>query len=240
MAKKGEDKKLKRLAASKKRHILRKEYKWTIKGKPRISLENSIPLGVVIRDMLEFAKVLKEVKFILHNNKVLVNGIRRKDYKFTLGLFDLLEFTELKKRYRVILDNRGRLKLKEEDFKEEPRKIVRIENKVCYKGKIQLLFDDSHTMLLDNTKLKVGDCLLVSLPEYKILEELKMEKGNLAYSTSGKHAGKLARIIDVVKGGIRKHKMVVLEEKGKQFQTVSKNIYVVGKREPLISLGVEK
>ena len=240
MAKKGEDKKLKRLAASKKRHILRKEYKWTIKGKPRISLQNSVPLGVVIRDMLGLAEVLKEVKFILHNNSVLVNGIRRKDYKFTVGLFDLVEFPEIKKRYRVVLDNRGRLKLREEDISKSPTKIVRIENKVCYKGKIQLQFDDSHTCLFDQTELKIGDCLLVSLPEYKILEELRLEKGNIAYLTSGKHAGKLARIIDITKGGMRKHKEVVLEEKGEQFQTVLKNVYVVGKKEPVIALGVGK
>ena len=73
-------------------------------------IDNCISLNVVLRDLLKIGKISKEIKHILHNNDVLVNGKRKKDIKSSIGFMDLLEIKQLKETYRILLDRKGKLK----------------------------------------------------------------------------------------------------------------------------------
>lgn len=229
---------MKRLAAPKSRPILRKAFVWTVKGKcgPH-NRQSSIPLGLVLRDLLKYARNKKEVKFILNQAKVKVDGVIRKDYKFPVGLFDALDFEERKERFRVVFDGKGRLALIKANPKEKLKKICKITGKRAIpKGLIQLQLNDGKVLLEKKTDLSLGDTVLLSLPEQKVLESVKLEKQALVYLIAGKHVGERAKITKVFPGTMRRERLLTLTEKGKKFQTTEKNLIVIGKEKPLIEM----
>jgi Ribosomal protein S4E len=81
----------KRIAAPRSWKIERKTAYWTVKPRPGPHPGNrSIPLLLIVRDMLKLADNSKEAKRILNEGNVTVDGKVRKDHKFPVGIFDLL------------------------------------------------------------------------------------------------------------------------------------------------------
>ncbi len=240
MARKGEDKTQKRLSAPRVIKIERKKHKWILNTKAgQHKKAGSMPLGLIIRDKLGLAVNLREVKIALARKAVLVNGVSRKSTKFAVGLFDVISLPEQKKAYRLVLDSRGRFQLQEIDEKEAKVKLSKITGKRAgKKGIIQLETNDGRTISEKKTDLVPGDSILITLPEQKITKELKLGKGSTVYIVAGEHASELAKVKEVVKGTMKRPRLVELEEKDSSFLTVAKNVFVVGKEKPEINLKV--
>ena len=134
---------LKRISAPKTWSINRKQYTYTIKPSPGPhSAKYSLPLGIILRDVLKYTQTLREAKKLLNNKTVLVDGKRKKDHRLALGLFDVLSFPDLKENWRVIYDLKGRIilnKIKAEESKLKPCKII---NKTRLSKNIQLNLHD--------------------------------------------------------------------------------------------------
>ena len=113
MAKMGSRKHLKRYKAPKSWPIHPKEDTWTVKPSAGShSINDSIPLTLVIRDVLKLADNAREAKRIINSGNILVNGIVVKDYKFPVGFMDVLNIPKTGESYRVLLDRKARLQLK--------------------------------------------------------------------------------------------------------------------------------
>ena len=98
--------KLKRLPSPKFWPIERKTKKYVIKPKPGPhSLERSLPLGLIIRDILKHAETLKEAKEILNQEIVKIDGVVRKEHNFPVGLMDVLIIGD--EHYRILAGKRG-------------------------------------------------------------------------------------------------------------------------------------
>jgi len=69
------------------------------------------------------------------------------------------------------------------------------------------------------------------VPEQKIKEHLKFEKGSFVYLSGGKHKGE-SGVIDEIKNSIIKLK----PESGESFETSKKFAFVIGREKPVISL----
>ncbi|MFH8080628.1 MAG: 30S ribosomal protein S4e [Candidatus Aenigmatarchaeota archaeon] len=196
--------------------------------------DESIPLGVVLRDILKMCDTLKEAKKILNSGEVYVDGRVRKDYKFGVGLMDVITFKTLNKNYRVTLSSSG-LKLLEIPEKEANMKLCRINRKVLNKGKVQLGTHDGRSIIADN-KYKTGDSVLIELPTQKILEHLKMERGNLGLITGGQNIGSFVRIKEVITTRSREPNKVRCDLEGREIDAVKDDVFVVGKDKPKITL----
>ena len=132
-------------------------------------LENSISINVVMRDMIKLVKTRKEVKSILKNNNVLVNGSRRRDDKTAIGLFDVLTIKETNESYRVILDPLGRLISKKIDPKEANLVLCKIIGKTNIKGgKLQLNCFNGINIITTKKEYKTGDVLLYDYSAKKL------------------------------------------------------------------------
>ncbi len=157
------------------------------------SLEHTLPLVVVFRDVLKKAETRKEVKRILYNNTIQVDGVRRKDLAYPFGLLDTLYIKEINEAYRLVMNTRGKLELLEIPPEEVNKKIVKIKVKKHIKGgDIQLGLDDGRTIIVkkeDKDKYKVGDSLFIEVPSQKILDIYKLEPGCWIYISKGRHAG---------------------------------------------------
>jgi len=222
----------KRIAVKKTWDIKRKEETFITKANPGAhSKEFGFPLIVVIRDLLKLADTRKETRDILLNQEVLVDGVKRKDHKFCVGLMDVISFPKLKKHYRIILNIKGKLALIEIDAKEANQKLARIKKKVCLGKKFQLTFADGTTILTDKNDYKVNDTLLLELPKKEIKDHFKFEKGNSIMLVGGKHIGLMAGIEEISSNGL-----TLKTESGDVFDTSKKHAYVIGKSKPCLKL----
>ncbi len=232
---------LKRLAAPK---------AWKIKRKKRFGTwvtnvipgphpkERSIPLRILVRDLLGLADNAREADFIIRSGKVLVDGVPRKNPRFPVGLFDVVEIPDVEKVFRIILDEQGRLVPKEIPADEKKIKLVRVERKMIIKGgKAQITTHDGRNFILEDAKdVRPGDVLKISVPEQKIEEVLHLKAGNLVYVLSGRHAGTIGKIDGVNKGDVIRERSVDLSVQDAKIQTAARNVFVVGKESPAISL----
>ena len=241
MANKGESKTQKRISSPKVRKFLRKVNTFTIKSRPGPhSAKTSVPLGFVIRDMLKIVNNMKEAKHILHNTEVLVNGTRRQDHRFPIGIFDIVEIKQAKKKFRAVLNRKGAMVMNEMAQGEKNEKICKLVGKgTAKKGLTQLRFNDGTVLLSKDAKMHVGDSVKLELPSKKMLGIYALDKGSTAYVIGGVHVGKVARINEIVKGTITRSKLVNLASESEEFQTIEENVFVIGKDEAEIEIGQE-
>ncbi len=224
---------LKRLVAPKSWKIKRKGITFVTRPRPGMhSKKNSISLNLVLRDMLGYAKTTRDVKVILSKGGVLVDGKQRKDHRFAVGVMDLIEIAKTKECFRVLLNKKGNISLVKIKPDETKMKLCKIVGKaVIKKGKIQLNLNDGKNIIIDKNNYKTGDTLVVEVPEQKIKEHLKFEKGSFVYLSGGKHKGE-SGVIDEIKDSIIR----VKPESGEIFETSKKLAFVIGKEKPIITL----
>jgi small subunit ribosomal protein S4e len=229
---------LKRVAAPRSWPITRKTSKWVAKPSPGPhSEEHGMPLIVVLRDLLHLADKAKEIKQILHEGKVMVDGKVRKDHRFPVGLFDVISVPDVNANYRVTVGQDGKFKLL--PVTDSSSKLLKIVNKTMVAGgKIQLNFHDGTTMLANND-YHAKDSVVLKVPEKSIDRHLKYEVGSMAYVINGKHAGTLGKIkeIRIIKS-TTPNRITITTEAG-DFDTIEKYVVVVGKDSPAVELGVK-
>ena len=228
---------LKRLATPRTVRLHRKEKTWTIKSSPGPHpLDKSIPLGLIIRDYLGLCDTYKEAKRAIASGDVLVDAVKRKNHKFPCGLMDVVSIPKLKKNFRVLFDRKGKLTLVPISAKDAEWKLLRIENKTIVKGnKIQLNFHDGKNKLVKKDEYKTGDVLKISLADNKISDVFKFDKGNVSMIIDGSHVGQMANIEDIQI--VSSSKPNLAKMKGdKEFSTLAKYIFPIGKIKPIIKL----
>jgi small subunit ribosomal protein S4e len=238
MAKMGSRKHLKRYNAPENWPIHPKEYTWTVKPSPGPHpLKGSLPLLIVVRDILQIADNAREAKRIINQGDILVDGRVRKDYKFPVGFMDVIELPKSEKIYRVLPDEKGRLVLHPIPHENKDFKLCRIEDKTTIKeGKTQLNLHDGRNCLVED-EFKTADVLVLKVPEQNIQDHIKFESGSTGLVTGGKHIGELGSIKEITITESSMPNTVVMETSdGKTFLTLKDYVFVLGKEKPIISL----
>lgn len=228
---------LKRLLAPEFWKVPKKSSKWIVSPSPGAHKKfESIPLTIVLRDILKIAETKKETKTIVKNKEVLIDNRIIKDEKFSVGLLDTLSIPKIKKYFRIVPSTKG-LQFLEIPEKETKLKICRInDKKILKKGKVQLNLHDGNNMLVEKDEYKTGDSILLEVPEKKIVEHLKLENGSLVLISKGKNAGKIGKLKKVIVTRTREPNKVIVELEKKEYEVIKDYTFVVGKNEPVISL----
>ena len=238
MAKMGSRKHLKRFKAPKHWPIHPKENKWTVKPSagPH-AIEESLPLLLIIRDILKVADNSREAKRIINNGNILVDGKIRKDYKYPVGFMDVVEIPKTESIYRVLPDEKGRLILHPIPAENKDFKLCRITDKTTIKGgKTQLNLHDGRNHL-DQEEYKVGDVILLKIPEQDVNDVISFEKGTIGLITGGKHIGEIGKIkeINITRSSMPNTVEMETDDK-KTFLTLKDYVFVIGKDKPAITL----
>ncbi len=236
---------LKRLNAPDSWHIAKKTTKFITKTSAGPHNANAMPIAVWLRDRMGFAKNMKEVKQILSQKDVIINGRPCRDPKMGIGIFDIIAMPKIGKYYRILRDKNGRHVSIEIDAESAKTRLCKIRNKTIVRdGKVQLNMRDGANVLADNS-YKPGDSVVVSLEpdaRYKIVDHFPFVVGNMAMIIGGRHSGKVARIVDItnVPGSVPNR--VILEDETKtRFDTITPYIYMVGRQTPaLAKWGIEQ
>ena len=148
---------LKRLAMPRSWPLPRKTNIWVTRARSGAhALERCMPINVVLRDVLGVARSTREVRRILHESLVKVDGRVVKDNKRGVGLMDVLSVGDDDYR-RCVLDTNGKLRYRRISAEEATYKFCRIENKVTVKvekhNSIFMMVEISSQIAHPNTKL---------------------------------------------------------------------------------------
>jgi len=226
---------LKRMTAPKSWAIPRKTSHWVTKPRPGPHTnEGSMPLMAVVRDMMKVCDNSREARFIIGDRGVLVDGKVVTDYKFPVGLMDVVTVKKTDQSYRMLIDYKGRLQLVAVEKNEAAWKLARVDGKTTVRGgKVQLTLHDGRNILLPKDQYKTGDVLKIDLPSQKIVKAIKLDKGSLAFLIGGSHPGTLQT---VEKYEVRRGSAPNLVTFKEGFSTVKENVFVVGDKAPEIKL----
>ena len=224
---------LKRVAAPRTWPVARKTSKWVVKPTPGAhSEERGLPLVVVLRDMLHVADRSKEIKQILHEGKVLVDGRVRKDHRFIVGMFDTVSIPAINASYRVMIGANGKFQLV--PIKDSAAKLCKIVNKTAVRGgKIQLNLHDGTTLLASND-YKTKDSILIKVPERTINERLGYGVGSLVFVADGKHAGAIGKVKEIKVVRSSSPNTVTITGAAGDFETIEPYVFVIGKDAPAL------
>jgi small subunit ribosomal protein S4e len=246
LGRKGKTARLKRKPAPRFWPIHRKELPWIVKpASGSHSLQNCLPLALVLRDMLAVSQTRKEGKMILAQGKVIVNGkVRRKD-DFPVGLMDVISLPEADKYYRVMPSHKG-LVLNPISKEEASFRLIRVDDKATVRNGIQIALHDGSNLLIKvadpkkpiEVTYETFDILKMNLADKQITQSFKTKEGNLAIITGGKNIGKEGKIVEIEKTEAKKRRqalVIVEDSQGGRYQTILDFIFSIGETVPLIT-----
>jgi len=225
------------LAVPKTWPVDRKAYgRWIVKPSSGAhAIENCLPIHLVLKNILKYAKTAKEVKKILNDGNVLIDKVTRKKYDYPVGLMDLFEIKQSRECYRVALDEKGKLNLI--PAMEKSLKLLKVlGKKMLKKRKMQINFHDGRNMIVDKFEGNIGDSVVYDLEKKKIVKVVKLEKGNLILMHGGKHIGVLGKLKEVIAGDALRKPLVVFELDGKEYKTLKSYAFAVGEKTPEIEV----
>lgn len=197
--------------------------------------DSSVPLVIIIRDLLEYADSSRKANVLISEGEILVDGKKQKDKNLPIGLMDVVSIPELDEHYRLLFDQHNKVRLSPTAEDTENWKLVRIEEKTLLKDdEVQLNLHDGKNIRVDNGgKYSTKDVLKISLPELKIIESYEFGEGKMALITGGKHVGEIGKIKKYEKVRGSQPNMVHFEE---DISTVKKYVFVIGEEKPEIKI----
>ena len=229
---------LKRLVAPESWRIPKKVQKFVMKTAPGPHNAGGLPVGVWLREHIGIAQNASEVRKILHQRDVLVNGRPCRNPQIGLGVFDIVSIPKLGKHYRIQLDKLGNLISVEIPEESAKTRLCKIRNKTVIKGgKVQLNLAFGANILADNT-YKAKDSVVVTLGDpksgedrFRIIDHFPFAEGNVAMIVGGKHSGKVGRIVEITRTASSVPNRVVLvdDSADERFETIEEYIFMVGR-----------
>ena len=247
VGRKGSSAHLKRLASPSFWPIHRKEEVWVTRPHPcPHPMGRSVPLLIVVRDILKFAASKREAEAAIVDRKIKVDGNVRVDKKFPAGLMDLIEVADINQTYRVLPSTHRVYRFHPVTGAEKDFKLCRIEGKTVLKGgDIQLNLHDGRNLLVKAADLtgpeediyKILDVAQLNITNGKIMKHLKFAEGAYAIVVEGENIGQHGTITSVEKHSPTAPRIVKIRGANDvEYNTVADYVFVIGEDKPLISL----
>jgi small subunit ribosomal protein S4e len=185
-----------------KRHAIPKSWPIQRKGtafvvQPNRGFSDSLPVLIILRDLLKVAQNRKEAKKMIHMKSILINGKEVRDEKDGVMLFDIITLVPSKKHYKLVVLKNEKFHIEEIKESEANTKIAKIIGKTILKGKkVQLNLSDGRNFLA-NIKCKVDDSVLINLKTKKIEKCMPLDENSEAIVFAGKHSGEKGKIASI-------------------------------------------
>ncbi|ODV92550.1 hypothetical protein CANCADRAFT_30676 [Tortispora caseinolytica NRRL Y-17796] len=201
-------------------------------------LRECLPLVVFLRNRLKYALNGREVKAIVMQRLVKVDGKVRTDPTFPAGFMDVITLEKTGENFRLVYDVKGRFtihRITDEEAKYKLGKVKRVQ--LGKKGIPYLVTHDGRTIRYPDPLIKVNDTVRIDVETGKILDFVKFETGNVVMITAGHSMGRVGVIThhDRHDGGF--DIIHVKDSLGNSFATRQSNVFVIGEgSNPWISL----
>ncbi len=222
---------LKRIKAPKTWDIHRKQHVFVSRPNPGgHELEYCVSLNTFLKEILRETNTTKETKYMLTHQGVQVNGKPVRDERHQVGFLDLVTLPN-NKSYIATMSKRNTLIAKEV---KEKQSLLRITKKTMIsKEKLQINGMNGINILVpvkEGKNYQVGDSLLISLPDKKVKDHFKREKGVQGFIYTGKHSGKQGKVVSIEEDTVH------IESEEGDIETHKEYLIVNGKTKPTINL----
>jgi small subunit ribosomal protein S4e len=188
-----------------------------------------MPISLLLRQ-LGLAKTMREIKKIMNDKAILVDGKVVTDHHHPIGFMDVIHIKP-ETNLRGSFDNKGRLVFKEIAADETRRKACKVTGKRTVPGgKVQLSFLDGRNLLVEKGSFAIGDTVILEVPAQKFIEHLPLAKGHAVFLIGGRHKGNLMKV-ESVEG-----KFVRCSSGKDHIDTLKEFVVVVGKDKPLVKV----
>lgn len=209
-------------------------------------LVNSIPLGIVLRDVLGHAKTVSEAKRMLAEGKVLVDGKVKVDYKLPVGLMDVIYLKPANTYYRILPNNVNEMALMKITAEDASFKLARVTGKRLLKNKkAQINLHDGRCVVIDvsdsfNVQIpyRLMDTVKLSLPDGQILDHVPLAVGAFVSITGGTKIGKFGTIKDMPKKK-SPNQLATVVVGDAETTVMLKYLFPIGKESPIININGE-
>jgi small subunit ribosomal protein S4e len=186
---------------------------------------------------------MSEIKRILYERNVVIDGRIKTNRKHPLGFMDVISFPKINQHYRMIYQPKVGLRTVPITEKEVNVKLCQIKNKTTLKGGLtQINLHDGRNIVLSSEESKsqsyyTHDTLKISIPEQEILESYELKIGNYGFVTSGRWMGKHGTIEEISSHGTKKTRTVTLTTPdGEKLVTLYRYIFVIGADSPSVTI----
>jgi ribosomal protein S4E len=187
---------LKRHAMPKSWNIDRKLIKFVTKPRPgSFKRDYVVSILSLIRDELNLVKTLKEAKYVLKNDEVLLNGKKVENIKTAVGIFDILEIKSIGLKKIFLFNELG--KISTIDVKDNNMYLKVSNKKLLRKGEFQINFMNSFNLKVDEKQfknIKVGDTIVYDFKNKKIVEHIPFKENIFAYIFDGTFKGHFVKL----------------------------------------------
>jgi small subunit ribosomal protein S4e len=205
-------------------------------------LRECLPLIILLRNRLKYALNTKEVKYILMQRLVKVDGKARTDKTFPAGFMDVIGIEKTNEYFRMLYDIRGRFAIHRIGAEEAKYKLCRVKALEMGSKKIPyIVTHDGRTIRYPDPLVAVNDTIKLDIETGKAEDFIKFETGNLAMISGGKNTGRVGVIVSRERHQGSFDIVHVKDAQGHIFATRLHNVFVIGEGSaPLVSLPKRK
>lgn len=156
-------------------------------------LHNSVPVVIAIRDMLNLAKTAKEVKKMIQNKLIKINGRVVSDYRQSILLFNIFEADKVYELSMLPTKKFTFVPVQHKDLR-----LCKVVNKRLVKSGVTQINMHDGSNALTKEKINVGDSVYISF-DGKIKKHVSLEENKEAFVMSGKYTGNKVKISSIDK-----------------------------------------
>lgn len=175
--------------------ITRKGTKYVVRSQG--NLEYSVPVLIAVRDILKLAKTAKEVKEMIKEKILKVNGRTVIRPNESINLFSILEAG---KSYRLSLLPTKKFTL--EEVSNGETRLCKVVNKRILKGKVVQYNLHDGSNIVSKDKLIIGDSIYLDF-EGKMKKHITFESGKEGIVIKGKYLGHKGKIESIEKNKVK-------------------------------------
>lgn len=221
----------------------KKEHKWTVRTSPGTHpISRSIPIALVIRDYLNLARNLAEAKLIVSEGDVKIDGRTVRDYRFPVGLMDIISFPKSDMYYLALPDNVKFMRFTKINKDQSSTKFLRLVGKTAVKGgNLQLNLEGGYNIFVPRESItqynyETMGTVKLDLDGWKVLDYLPVKEGMYAIAVGGKNVGMHGKIkaLRLEPYQRAKYSVATVSLGDTTFQTNIANLMVIGKDKPEI------
>jgi len=205
-------------------------------------LRECLPLIVLLRNRLKYALTGKEVKYILKQRLVKIDGKAKTDHTYPAGFMDTVSLDKTNEFFRLLYDVRGRFAVHRVSADEAKFKLCRVKSVAMgAKGVPYMNTHDGRTIRYPDPAIGAMDTIKFDLETGKVTDIVKFETGNLAMINGGKNTGRIGVIVSRERHQGSFDIVHLKDSQGHMFATRLGNVFVIGAgNRPMISLPKRK
>jgi len=201
-------------------------------------LRECLPLMVFLRNRLKYALTYDEVKKIMNQRLVKVDGKVRTDKTYPAGFMDVISIERTSENFRLIYDVKGRFTVHRISNEEAKYKLCKVRKTSTGPKNVPFLVThDGRTIRYPDPLVKVNDTVQLDIATGKIKDFIKFDSGNLCMITGGHNLGRVGTITHRERHPGSFDIVHIKDALGHTFATRLNNVFVIGKgNKPWVSL----